>query len=289
MLDVILSVESFLGVDIATAALIILNLIIIESLLSIDNAAVIATMVMDLPKSQRGKALRYGIIGAYVFRGLCLIFAAYLMEIAWLKAAGGIYLIFLMVHHFYKRNVPDEPEKVKAKNESFFYKYTVGLFGVFWSTVILVELMDLAFSIDNVFAAVALAQNIPNPQKLYIVCFGVFVGILAMRFVAQGFVRLLEKYPFMITSAFLVIGLLGAKLLLSFICEEVGRGNFCELINGHNADMWVSVLTIAIFVVPIITSKLFNFPKAEHHPELKEIEELEAIEDRLEEEDKTDK
>ncbi|HRF77892.1 MAG TPA: DUF475 domain-containing protein [Chitinophagales bacterium] len=287
MLEVILSVESFLGVDAATAALIILNLIIIESLLSIDNAAVIATMVMDLPKNQRGKALRYGILGAYVFRGICLIFAAYLMEIAWLKAAGGLYLLFLMIHHFYKRNVPDKPEEVKKKNESLFYRYTVGLFGVFWSTVILVELMDLAFSIDNVFAAVALAENIPNPQKLYIVCFGVFVGILAMRFVAQGFVRLLEKYPFMITSAFLVIGLLGAKLVLSFMCEVVGRSAFCELVNGHNADMWVSIITIAIFVIPVITSKFFNFPKADKNPELKEIEELEKLENQMDEDNVT--
>jgi predicted tellurium resistance membrane protein TerC len=54
------------------AILIILNLIIIESLLSVDNAAVLATMVMDLPKEQREKALKYGIIGAYVFRGICL-------------------------------------------------------------------------------------------------------------------------------------------------------------------------------------------------------------------------
>jgi len=281
MLELILSIESFLGTDLATAALIIFNLILIESLLSIDNAAVIATMVMDLPKNQRGKALRYGIIGAYVFRGLCLIFAAYLMEIAWLKAAGGIYLIFLMIHHFYKRNFPHKEEKIKKTNESFFYKYTVGLFGVFWSTVILVELMDLAFSIDNVFAAVALAENIPNPQKLYIVCFGVFIGILAMRFVAQGFVQLLEKFPFMITSAFLVIGLLGGKLFLSFMCEEFGRSNFCEIVNGHNADLWVSIITIAIFAIPVITSKLFNFPKVEKNPELPEIEALEKLEDQI--------
>ena len=66
------------------AILIILNLIIIESLLSVDNAAVLATMVMDLPKEQREKALKYGIIGAYVFRGICLVLAASLVKIWWL-------------------------------------------------------------------------------------------------------------------------------------------------------------------------------------------------------------
>ena len=76
--------------------IIIANLIIIESLLSVDNAAVLATMVMDLPKEQRRKALRYGIIGAYVFRGICLVLAGWLVTIWWLKPLGGFYLLYLV-------------------------------------------------------------------------------------------------------------------------------------------------------------------------------------------------
>lgn len=83
--------------DPAGTALIVSNLIIIEGLLSVDNAAVLATMVMDLPKHQRHKALRYGIVGAYVFRGLCLLFASFLVQIWWLKPIGGLYLLYLVV------------------------------------------------------------------------------------------------------------------------------------------------------------------------------------------------
>ena len=79
---------------------IILNLIVIESLLSVDNAAVLATMVMDLPAEQRKKALRYGIFGAYIFRGLALIFAAVLIKIWWLKPIGGLYLFYLVMSSF---------------------------------------------------------------------------------------------------------------------------------------------------------------------------------------------
>ena len=68
--------HSIFGNDLNAAATIVFTLIIIESLLSVDNAAVLATMVMDLPKEQRGKALKYGIIGAYVFRGICLLLAS---------------------------------------------------------------------------------------------------------------------------------------------------------------------------------------------------------------------
>src|SRR5690606_38258390 len=87
---------------------IVLNLIIIESLLSVDNAAVLATMVMDLPKDQRKKALKYGILGAYIFRGICLLFTAILIEIWWFKPLGGIYLLILAVRHFFFKEKPKE-------------------------------------------------------------------------------------------------------------------------------------------------------------------------------------
>src|ERR1700753_3697223 len=88
------------GEDFATSSFIIIDLFLIESLLSVDNAAVLATMVMDLPKRLRNKALKYGIIGAYFFRGLCLLFATYLVKFLWLKAIGGIYLLFITYSHF---------------------------------------------------------------------------------------------------------------------------------------------------------------------------------------------
>src|SRR5882757_1845243 len=93
-----------IGDDPVKALLIIGNLILIESLLSVDNAAVLATMVMDLPQSQRQRALKYGIIGAYVFRGICLLLATYLVGIWWLKGVGGLYLLYLAVEWWMKRH-----------------------------------------------------------------------------------------------------------------------------------------------------------------------------------------
>jgi predicted tellurium resistance membrane protein TerC len=89
------------------------------------------------------------------------------------------------------------------KDESWLYKSTVGMIGPFWATVALVELMDLAFSIDNVFAAVAFTDHV------FLIYTGVFIGILAMRFVAQAFVKLMEKFTFLEAIAFIVIGVLG--------------------------------------------------------------------------------
>jgi YkoY family integral membrane protein len=244
-----------LGNDWESALIIILNLIIIESLLSVDNAAVLATMVMDLPKHQRAKALRYGIIGAYVFRGLCLIFAAWLIQIWWLKPLGGAYLLYLAYDFFRRKNTPQHEDDMLVKEEKWFYKITYGLIGQFWATVVAVEIMDLAFSLDNVFAAVAFTDNI------WLICIGVFIGILAMRFVAQWFVKLLERFPFLETSAFLVIGILGFKLFLSLPTHFNEGAWWAKVLDSEAADLAVSILTASFFFVPILTARFFGWPK----------------------------
>lgn len=228
------------------------NLVLIESLLSIDNAAVLATMVMDLPKEQRGRALKYGIIGAYVFRGLCLIFAAWLITIWWLKPLGGLYLIYLCIDYFYTKSTPRTDDDLLEKPHNKIYAWFSRYLTPFWSTVILVELMDLAFSLDNVFAAVALTDN------LILICTGVFIGILAMRFVAQHFVKLIEKYPYLQTSAFLVVGVLGLKLSLSLYEHLWPEDPISVALKSETADLFVSLLTLFIFFLPIIVSPLIK-------------------------------
>lgn len=235
--------------------IIIGNLVLIEGLLSVDNAAVLATMVMDLEADERKKALRYGILGAYIFRGIALIFASTLIGIWWLKLLGGLYLLYLFIGWLLKKRKTHPKEDIKDKKQHWFYRFTSRAIGNFWSTVILVELMDIAFSIDNVFAAVAFTDN------LILVCTGVFIGILAMRFVAQAFVKLMEKYTFLEASAYVVIGILGIKLSLS-VYEHYDAGSpFTKFMLSHKFDFVVSILTVLIFAGPILTSWLFDYPK----------------------------
>ena len=245
--------QQLLGTDIEQSVIIVFNLILIESLLSVDNAAVLATMVMDLKKEERVKALQYGIIGAYVFRGICLLLASWLVKIWWLKPLGGLYLLYLAYDFFKSKQTADTSDDTLNKNEKWYYRLTRGLVGQFWATVIAVEVMDLAFSLDNVFAAVAFTDNI------YLICTGVFIGILAMRFVAQYFVNLLEKYPFLEKSAFIVIGILGVKLCLSAICHPfLETSAIARAIESEGADMFVSLLTVSFFFVPILYTRFFK-------------------------------
>jgi YkoY family integral membrane protein len=265
-----------LGPDPSAGLLVVLILIIIEGILSVDNAAVLATMVMKLPPGQRGKALKYGIIGAYVFRGICLALAAWLIAIWWLEPLGGLYLLWLAWSHFSKHeSVVEEAAEAVATEGNFLYRHTIGLLGPFWATVVAVEVMDLAFSIDNVVAAVAYVKNFPMPSKLVLVCTGVFLGILTMRFAAQGFVKLMQRYPFLETCAFVVIGILGIKLVLSVPRHFLAPGcefhqylaskspflshigdTLYQFLASHYFDLGTSVLTLLIFIVPVVFQRM---------------------------------
>jgi len=214
-----------------TELLIFLNIMILEIVLSIDNAAVLAAMVKELPKEQQKKALTYGIAGAYVFRGLALLFASVLIKLVWLKVAGGLYLMYL-AYNALSTNVEQGGEsKMTIK---------IPFLSALWSTIVAIEMMDLVFSIDNVFAAVAFTPN------LWLICGGVFVGILAMRFATTKFVKVLEKNPILERVAYWVIGALGLKLVSSYWLYDL---------NTEAIDAVFSILTLLAFVVPLIIKK----------------------------------
>jgi YkoY family integral membrane protein len=226
--------------------LLVFGILLLEVILSFDNAAVLATMVRDLPQDQQKKALRYGIIGAYLFRGLALILVEHILSIWWLKPLGGFYLLWMAISHFL-RTKKQEEEDIKDLKKSKFYKFSTGWIGVFWSTVVAVEFMDIVFSIDNIFAVVAYTPNI------YLICAGVFIGILAMRYVAQYFVVLMERFPYLEKSAFIVIGILGIKLCFSVL---VHFDRDFEWIESESFDLFISTLTLFVFFLPILASKL---------------------------------
>ncbi len=188
------------GIDAAGWMAILLSigwLVILEGLLSADNALVLAVMVRHLPKRQQKKALRYGIWGAFLFRLIAVIFASILLGFWWLKVLGGVYLLYLAIHHF-ALGEGDGAER-RARDD-------VG----FWMTVVNVEIADIAFSMDSILAAVAMAEKLPAnienaligpfflvgtlPLKLVIVYIGGVLGIIAMRMVAGVFLILLEKF-----------------------------------------------------------------------------------------------
>lgn len=189
----------------------IATLIVLEGLLSADNALVLAVMVRHLPKDQQKRALRYGIWGAFFFRAVAVIIATELIQYWELKVVGGLYLIYLTVKHF----AVGESHESDRIGEDGKIRFGSG----FWGTVISVELADIAFSIDSILAAVAMVQGLPEKlqQNIYvemgIIYTGGVLGIIMMRMVAGVFLTVLNRYQGLAAGAYFLVAWIGLKLL----------------------------------------------------------------------------
>lgn len=198
--------------DYGTILLTVGLLVVLEGLLSADNALVLAVLVRHLPKEQQSRALRYGIIGAFVFRIIAVLFASYLLDYWIFKVVGAFYLIFLAMKHFVGEN-HDGVGGHGGKKHGF------------WRTVIGVELADIAFSIDSILAAVAMAEGFEDYIKeatfagityeIWTVWIGGVLGIITMRYVAGLFISLLDRMPGLASAAYQLVLWIGVKLLVS--------------------------------------------------------------------------
>jgi YkoY family integral membrane protein len=186
--------------DLVTVAL----LVVIEGLLSADNALVMAIMILGLPRPDQHKALRYGLIGAFAFRIVATVLAAYLIQISWVKLFGGLYLLYLAQHHFFAGGNADQRGRPKAARP------WLGL-SPLWGTVVKVELVNLAFSIDSILVAVAMSP------KFWVILTGGLLGIVAMRLVVGQLLTIVRRYPALVDGAFVIIAWIGVKLLIEYL------------------------------------------------------------------------
>src|SRR5437763_3895385 len=143
-------------------------LVLLEGLLSADNALVLAVMILGLPRLDQKKALRYGLVGAFAFRIAATLLATYLIRIEWVKLLGGLYLLYLSYQHFFRSGAADERARPKPAQP------WCGL-SALWGTVVKVELVNIAFSVDSILVAVAMST------KTWVVLSGGLLGIIAIR------------------------------------------------------------------------------------------------------------
>jgi YkoY family integral membrane protein len=239
--------------DLVTVAL----LILLEGVLSIDNALVLGLLAKRLPPSQRARALSYGLIGAFVFRFIAIGTATFLLQWTTAKFLGGAYLVYIAVKHLLFEAREGEPEELivmeegelqlvdsetgealpREREEQEIQQRTP--FDVaaleratapvateklnmrhFWWTVFVIEMTDIAFAVDSIVAALGVVGGPPpgTPAgaihpKLWVVILGGFLGVVVMRFAAAMFVGLLTRFPRFETAAYLLVIVIGLKLL----------------------------------------------------------------------------
>src|SRR5574341_65741 len=190
---------------------VILLVIYLEGVLSIDNAAVLGALVSALPPEeivpwprplrflaqpvhkllggQRSAALKVGILGAYAGQAIMLLLANIIIQNPWLKLLGGLYLIKLALENL---GEPEPGEEAQVDSARVSHRS-------FWGVVLAVEFTDLAFSLDNVVAVVALSRDIR------VIMFGVAMAIVMLRFAAGIFTRLILIEPILKTAAYIVV------------------------------------------------------------------------------------
>lgn len=200
-------------------AWVLVVLIGLEGLLAADNAVVMAVMVKHLPKVQQKKALFYGLLGAFVFRFAALFMITFLVNIWQIQALGAAYLLFISIKALLDKRKDNEDEVKNPKKQSGF-----------WMTVLKVELADIAFALDSMLAAVALAVTLPelgdfhiggiNGGQFVVMLLGGIIGLIIIRFAARQFVVLLEKFPSLETAAFLIVGWVGVKLVVLTLSHQ---------------------------------------------------------------------
>ena len=205
---------------------VLLVLVALEGLLAADNAVVMAVMVKHLPREQQKKALFYGLLGAFVMRFAALFMITLIVELWWVQAIGAAYLLFISAKNLYDlRKGHDDDDDIAEGDEK-----TTKKGSGFWMTVVKVEAADLAFAIDSMLAAVALAVTLPhwgeweiggiNGGQFTVMFLGGMIGLIIMRFAAQAFVKLLQKYPQLETAAFLIVGWVGVKLTVMTLAHK---------------------------------------------------------------------
>jgi YkoY family integral membrane protein len=236
---------------------IIAQLVFLECILSIDNAAVIGAMVARLPNdrptpwpkllhrlfsrfdrflgSQRESALKVGLFGAYAGRIAMLALASIIIQYTWMQVLGAVYLIYLAFKHFLERF-----QHHQAKRANPEYERSAKAQG-FWNVVLTIELADLAFSLDNVVAAVSLSN------RLWIVVLGVAIGIVIIRFAATLFTRMIAWESALEHAAYLLLVAIGGELILEhWFAIEIG-------------DIAKFAISMAILALTVIGARLYGW------------------------------
>lgn len=232
-------------------AWVLVVLVFLEGLLAADNAVVMAVMVKHLPHQQRKKALFYGLLGAFVFRFAALFMITILVDVWQIQALGAAYLLFISGKHLYdqrKKHDEEDDELKEPKKKSGF-----------WMTVLKVELADIAFAIDSMLAAVAIAVTLPalgdfeiggiNGGQFAVMFFGGVIGLIIMRFAATWFVRLLDRFPALESAAFMIVGWVGVKLLVLTLGHQE-----LQIIDPHfpHSTMWKMIFWSVLLLIAVV-------------------------------------
>lgn len=183
-------------------------LIILEILLSADNAIALASLTKSLKNSEdRTRALNIGITISLILRIFLILLSAFLLKYLIIRILAGLYLIYLFFSNVILKGKNLSDEEIK-KDYANFNKIN------FIKVVALLSVTDLAFSIDSITTAVAISD------QYILVVTGAVIGVIALRFTSEIFLRLIEYFTRLEMAGYIAILIIGSKLILNTIFVE---------------------------------------------------------------------
>ena len=216
MLDQFLHNSPSFGID---AFFVLIILVGLEAVLSADNAIALASISSGLPdRKQQQQALNYGLLIAFVLRMILILTAIWVIKYKVFELLGALYLLWLVYQHFWSGN--DEEGEIRGSR-----------FASVWQAIPMIAFTDLAFSLDSVTTAIAVSDEV------WLVLTGATVGIIALRFTAELFIRWLEEFLHLEDAGYITVGLVGLRLLTRVINPDLVP------------PQWLFILIIAGFFI----------------------------------------
>ena len=174
-------------------------LVVLEGLLSADNAIALAAIAQGLDSEAKQRhALNLGLLFAFILRTVVILAANWVLRYWQFEVLGAAYLLWLVFQYFTSHS--GEGDQTQGPR-----------FSSLWQTIPLIALTDLAFSLDSITTATALSPNV------WLVLAGVMIGIIALRFLAELFIRWLKEFDHLEDAGFITVAFVGIRLLLRVI------------------------------------------------------------------------
>lgn len=201
----------------------ILSIIVLNLVLSGDNAVVIALATRKLPASSQNKAIVIGTAGAVVLRILLMLIAIELLTMPYVKIIGAI-LLFYIAYDLLKTN----GEETEVKSET-----------TLLSAIRTIIIADLVMSLDNVLAIAGVADG-----HFMLAGLGLIISIPIVIFGSQVILKLMDRFPWLIwVGALLIAYTAGSMLVEDHFIHHLLRG----LSNGHIVSLASCVLLAGMY------------------------------------------
>jgi YkoY family integral membrane protein len=186
------------------APIVLLILVLLEAVLSADNAIALAAIAQGLEdKKVERQALNLGLVVAYVLRITLILTATWVQNLWQFELLGAIYLLWLVFQHFTSQETDEADHHHGPRFKSL------------WQAIPVIAFTDMAFSLDSVTTAIAVSQ------ERWLVITGATIGIITLRFMAELFIRWLDEFENLEDAGYMTVALVGLRLLLKVVNDSL--------------------------------------------------------------------